>query len=722
MGGLREFWDYIITDPKKAEKEKKKREKKLLKEHPELKEKIKNQKIQEANIKDQNNNNISLSDATTSRKLSSGVLLFILINSILGSSLFYLPSLGMISSGPASIIAWVAVFLLAAGIMLYIGELLGMLPSSGGTYYFCKRAYPRGIAFMGGWLIWLAGNLGMALNIVAAAEYFIPEAGMAAFWLRVGFSALWIVALNYMAYRGIDAGASMLVAFGFFSILVVTMFIVPSFIDLPSIFSGGGFSSPFQMSHFTPFFTHAGNIGIFTHLLLSIFLIMEAFFGFEAITYMANEAKDSRELPKLLFKALGICAVLILLVIITSIATVSYTDYISDARPWALQALNTLGSFGQQYIVFGMYLVIIGAAAAWPIASSRLLQAMAKDKLFPTHFAKLHPKHNSPHRAVIFQTIMISIFTWFIFQGTLLNWSDPYRTTYLIYVLIALLVLSLVIMAVPRLREKEANLERPFIAPWPKLGPILLVLFFAVLVGNWIWLEGAAATSIISLAISFILLGIPLYFIVEMYYNPKAINQVNEVLSYFAVLAEKLHLSSPVHKKVLEKLIAHGSKYRVKNRVIMEYGCGIGTLTKELAKLVGPSGHVVAIDTSKHNVAKTKQATKDLPQVHTLHDETLDDFKLNLPLKAHHFISIGMLSYMQKPKLIIHKISNQLEKGASIHIVDYDKFFWVIPNVEWIESDEELTNIFAEAGIKIRITKKHALLWTYIIIDGVKVK
>lgn len=698
MGSLKDFWDYMITDPNKKPKNKQKKSMSSLNK----------------------NKSHSIHNATSEKKLSNGVLLFILINSILGSSLFYLPSLGVKSSGPASVIAWIAVFLLAAGIMLYVAELLGMLPSSGGTYYFCKRAYGRSTAFMGGWLIWLAGNLGMALNIVAAAEYFIPETSTSAFWLRVLFSVVWIIILNYMAFRGIDAGASMLVAFGFFTILVVLVFVIPSFINLPSLFGSGTLSSPFELSRFSPFFTHAGNWGVFTHLLLSIFLIMEAFFGFEAITYMANEAKDKKELPKLLFKALGICAVLVLLVIITSIATVNYTDYITNARPWALQALNTLGTVGQQYVVFGMYLVIIGAAAAWPIASSRLLQAMAKDKLFPTHFAALHPKHKSPYRAVIFQTIMITLFTWFIFQGYLLEWGDPYRTAYLIYVLLALIVLSLILLAVPRLRHKEPKLSRPFKAPFPTIGPIILVSFFFILILNWFAIDGSAAISIINLALSFAILGTPIYLIVEMYYDPKAINFVNEILSFTAVLTEKTHLSSQTHKEILLKL-EHKRK-RLKGQTIMEYGCGVGALTKELAQVVGDKGKVIAIDTSKHKVALTKRATKKLKQVEVLHDENLDNFTIILPQKANHFTSIGMLSYMQKPNLIIRKIAEQLEKDATIHIVDYDKFFGFIPNVEWIESDEMLVSLFNKNNIHVQIKRRPGLLWTYIIIDGVKMK
>ena len=81
--------------------------------------------------------------ATGKKKLGFVVVLFIFINAILGSSLFYLPSLGVKSSGAASIIAWVVLFIIAAFIILYIGELVTLHPTSGGTYEFCKRAYGR---------------------------------------------------------------------------------------------------------------------------------------------------------------------------------------------------------------------------------------------------------------------------------------------------------------------------------------------------------------------------------------------------------------------------------------------------------------------------------------------------------------------------------------------------------------------------------------------------
>ena len=83
-------------------------------------------------------------------------------------------------------------------------------------------------------------------------------------------------------------------------------------------------------------------------------------------------------------------------------------------------------------------------------------------------------------------------------------------------------------------------------------------------------------------------------------------------------------------------------------------------------------------------------------------------------------LSVGMLSYMQKPKKILTKIGDHLTKGAQIRIIDYDKFFYFMPNVEWIEDDKTLTKLFKDSGFNVTIQRKRGLLWTYIIIEGYK--
>jgi len=474
--------------------------------------------------------------STAKKKLTTPIIIFILINAILGSSLFYLPGVGVISSGAASIIAWVVIFIIAAMIMVYIGELVTLHPTSGGTYEYCKRAYGRFGSFIAGWLIWVAGNFGMALGLIAAAQYFIPGTDSRTFIVQIIFVLIWALVLNFMAFRGVDAGVTMLVVFGIIASFTVLAMILPSFISIPALFQGR-FASPFEISLLEPFFRHSGS-SIIAYLGLSLLLISEAFFGFEVITYMADEVKDIKKLPRNIISAVVIVGVIMTIYLFSSLGTVAYSDYITNARPFAVQAANTMGSLGENIVVFGMYLVIVGSVAAWPITGSRLIRAMAADKLFPRHFAVLHPKHKSPYRAVYFQTIAVLVFSWILFRGYLVGWIDPYRTVYLIYVVLSFIVISLVLLTVPILRRKEAHLKRSFKAPLGTVGPIFFVLLFLALLVNWIVIEGGFAISTIQLAGSFIVLGIPFYFFVEMLYDPKAIIKVNEVLSYLVFIGE----------------------------------------------------------------------------------------------------------------------------------------------------------------------------------------
>ncbi len=656
---------------------------------------------------------VNLSEGTGKRKLGQWMVLFILVNSILGTSLFYLPSLGVRSMGASSIIAWIVLFVLATFVMLYVAELITMHPTSGGTYEFCKLAYGRFGSFVAGWMIWLAGNLGMALSVVAAAQYFIPETTQSAFYLQMMFVALWIIVLNFLAFWGIDAGSTMLVVFGIIAVVVVLGMTLPSFIDVPALFSGE-FRMPFDSSFFTPFFQDQG-YGLLPSFGLALLLISEAFLGFEAVSYMANEVKEPKKLHRVLLFGIVLTGVIMTLYVLSSLGTVPYDKYITDSRPFAAQALQTLGEKGQTFIVFGMYLVIVGAAAAWPITGSRLIQAMAQDKLFPTQLAVLHPKYKSPYRAVLFQTVAVFVFSWLIFRGYEVGWNDPYKTMYLIYVMLSLLVVSLVILTVPVLRKKEATLERVFRAPLPFVGPIVFVVLLIGLIVNWAMLEGSVATGTLRIAFSIAFLGMPLYFLVEMLYNPKSFSSTHERFDKIAVWTERIFFPFSIRKALVKDL------GNMQGKVLLEYGCSSGLMTKILGEqMVTSTGRVYATDTSLHKVKIAMERTKHMPHVSVHHHPHLDDFKLLLPEKVDGVVSVGVLSSLQNPLRALTSLGMQVKKGGEVVFVDYDTFFYFIPNVQWVRNDDALKQLFHNAGFEVNVQRKQGVLWKYVMIAGVK--
>jgi 2-polyprenyl-3-methyl-5-hydroxy-6-metoxy-1,4-benzoquinol methylase len=158
----------------------------------------------------------------------------------------------------------------------------------------------------------------------------------------------------------------------------------------------------------------------------------------------------------------------------------------------------------------------------------------------------------------------------------------------------------------------------------------------------------------------------------------------------------------------------------MKGKVILEYGCSTGTLTKKLAEKVTDKGKIYALNLCEKKVELTSKRTKHLPHVSVYHHPHLDDFKLKFAEKVDGIISVGMLSYMQNPSKIINSLAKTIKPNGEIVFVDFDKFFYFIPNVKWIENDQMLKNLFTKAGFNVEVIRKRGLLWQYIIISGKK--
>ncbi len=646
-----------------------------------------------------------------SGKLSRNIIIFILINAILGSSLFYLPSLGMISAGPASLIAWAVIFVIAYLVMLYYAELITLFPSSGGTYNFVKQSYGRFIAFMAGWLIWLAGNLGMALNVVAAAEYSFPSTAQTTFIIRGVFVLAFIFIFNYIALRGIDAGAKILVGFGVASLTFVALIVIPTFIDIPALFQGT-FSVPFNVQQMQPFYINAGLLPILGQLGLALFLITEAFFGFDILAYMGGDIKDKKSIPKAMKIALGFSAVIMLLFVLSSMGIIHFEDYITTSRPYVDHVLITLGAWAKPLAILFMNLAILGTAAGWPIVGSRLIQALSADGLFIKKYAELHPKTKMPTRAIWWQTIITVLFAAVIFWGYMANWKNPYKIVYLIYVLSSLIVLSLVLFAVPRLRKKVKT-KRIFKAPLANIGPPLIVVFFGVLIWNWIAQEGTSAIGTIRLTSTFIVIGIPLYFLIEMYYNSKSIRGASNTFAWASVLTERIFFPRGVDKRVLSLL---GS---IQSKKVLEFGCYLGALTKKLGKAVSSRGKVHSVCFTKSNTKIATRRTRKHKQVTVKHHPHFHDVKIKVQ-KADVLVSTGALATMKNHDKVLSKLSKLVKKGGKVVFVDFEKYFFVLSNIPWFKTDKHLKKMFDKAGFKVNIHRRRGLFAQHIFVHGVR--
>ena len=107
--------------------------------------------------------------------------------------------------------------------------------------------------------------------------------------------------------------------------------------------------------------------------------------------------------------------------------------------------------------------------------------------------------------------------------------------------------------------------------------------------------------------------------------------------------------------------------------------------------------HVIAL----HDPFHARRVHPDVPEIHTV-------------------VSIGSLGYLQDVDNVLKDMNCRLKKGSKICFLEYDRFFELIPNVEWLSNDAEIKRIFDKNGFTVSVIRKQGFAWRYIFIYGSK--
>ena len=629
--------------------------------------------------------------AELKRSLGFWTVLSISISSIMGTGLFFGAGIGSGYSGNASILAWIILSVVAVYISMYFAELSSMFPRAGGIYEFSRHAYNRFMSFMMGWTAWIVGNLSNSILIVAAIDYLIPQDyGPWTKWAKIAICICLILLLNLIAYFGIEASAFLLIIFAAVSVGVLSIFIIPGAFEI-------------QAKNFSPFFA----LG-FSSIFITMFFLIESFFGWESATYLAEETHEPEKIiPKSIVIGTVIVGVLGVLVSLVSLGIVSWKDLSASQTPLSLVSEKLFGDIGTRIVSIGIFITLIGSAAGGIITMPRLILALARDKLFIAQLSSVHERFKTPYKAIIFQTVVSLLIFSMVF--------GKYKKLLSLLLPLSLLMYFFVVMSVPILRRKEPNIKRSFKVPFARIGSFALMAFIIILVGSWIYSEGSALGTF-KLGLSLIFVGVPIYALLEVYYNPEVTIKLHDSLANLTLLTENILLPKNIRNYALTLL---GD---IKGKKILEFGCSVGTLTIQLAEAVKPDGIVYATDLSSKDLAITKQRLikKGYRNVYILHDEhQINRVHPSIP-HVDAIASIGMMGYLQDVKKVLREMRDLVPYGAKVVFVDYADFFKVIPNVAWLSDNRQIEKIFREAGFSVFVTRKKGLFWNYVYVYGIK--
>ena len=196
-------------------------------------------------------------------------------------------------------------------------------------------------------------------------------------------------------------------------------------------------------------------------------IIFFAYIGFDAVSTAAEETKNpKRDVPLGLMVCLGVVIILYVSVAFVLTGIVPYREIdVGNALPSALARIGI--RWGGALVATGAIIGMISTLLVTLYGQVRIFMVMARDGLLPAAFAKVHPKHMTPH-----------ICTWITGCVTaLIAGLFPLPMIIDLCNIGPLFAFVLVSIGVIVLRKTRPEVERRFRTPGVPVTPLITVVF-----------------------------------------------------------------------------------------------------------------------------------------------------------------------------------------------------------------------------------------------------
>ena len=304
----------------------------------------------------------------------------LVVGNIIGAGIFVLPaSLGKF--GSISIVGW----LFTATGALILAKIFSNFSKivkgkSGGPYLYSKVVFGDFIGFLVAWGYWIScwvNNAAIAVAIVSALSFFIPELVTNSFYSTLmGLSFIWI--FTYTSSRGIKSSGNI-------QILTTIAKLIPLFLII--LF---GFLV-FDLEIFPEF--NLTNQNDFEILPIVAVMTLYAFLGLECASIPAENIENpEKTIPKATMAGTLISTLIYILSTIVLFGVIPLETLINSPAPFAEAGEIIGGKYFGFLISAGAAISAIGALNGWILITSYMPMTMADDNLFPKIFSKKNKK------------------------------------------------------------------------------------------------------------------------------------------------------------------------------------------------------------------------------------------------------------------------------------------------------------------------------------------
>ena len=335
------------------------------------------------------------------RAMGRWSLVALVLNSIIGSGIFGLPSVIAGLLGGAAPFAYLGAAVGIGVVMACFAEVASRFREAGGPYLYARVTFGRFAGIEVAWLTWLARLTAAAGNanlfVIYLAEFW-PQAKERV--PRIIILTLLLGLLAVVNYYGVSAGARLSNTFAAAKLVPLI-----TFLSIGLLFVRAG--------HFT---VHSSATpGTWMDAVL---VLMFAFGGFEGALIPMSEAHNPRrDAPFALFAALAMTTLVYTLVQVVVTGVLS-APQLTD-RPLAEAARHFAGSPGAWFISLGALVSVYGNLSSMTLYTPRLTFALAEQNDFPRFFAAVHPRFRTPYVSILTYALLV----WALAVGGTFRWN-----------------------------------------------------------------------------------------------------------------------------------------------------------------------------------------------------------------------------------------------------------------------------------------------------------
>jgi APA family basic amino acid/polyamine antiporter len=426
-------------------------------------------------------------DGAAPRALGLDSATAVVVGGIIGVGIFLTP--GEMAAGLGSpfriLMVWLGVGVTVLCGALCYGALAARFPEAGGGYVYLREAWGPGVAFLYGWKSLLVMDPGITAALAAGVGTYATALVPLGTWGQKGVAIATILVLAIPCALGMRLAAT-----------VMRALVAVKLLLLGTIIAWGLASPRGDWSNFEPFFEpREGSAPLLAGLAGAIIAAFFSFGGFWDLAKIGGEIRDpKRTLPRALALGVGTAT---LVYVLTSAAFVRLVPIeASGSGPaFATQAGSALfGSAGGRVFAAIVLIAIAGSLFAVLMTAPRVYFAMARDGVFPASVGRLHPRWQTPVRAVALQAILSCVVVSLADFDAILSY----------FIFVTVLFIALTIVGLYRLPPPGPG---DFRIPGHPVTPV----GFLLLLGTILLLLAAGRPVEAAVGVGVVAMGIPVY-------------------------------------------------------------------------------------------------------------------------------------------------------------------------------------------------------------------